>query len=148
MHKLSRLIGLSWWQWRVLANTPWALLRTWSSLRLRGYGKTLAAMRPARPSELSADQQLGLARETAYAVAVAIKYGPWRPLCLLRSLVLGRFLGRKGIPFEVRIGVPGGKSVISANGNLDFTAHAWVEHAGVVLNDKQDIANEFAPFDA
>ena len=144
----SRLASLSAWQWRVLLGAPWALSRTWISLRTRGYVKTLAALRPAQPSRLPAGRQLALARETAYALAVAVKYGPWRPRCLLRSLALGWFLGRKGIPFEVRIGVPGAKNVTSPAGKLDFTAHAWVEHAGIVLNDQQDIAGEFAPFDA
>jgi hypothetical protein len=131
-----------------MLGTPWALSRTWISLRTRGFGRTRAALRPVRPSGLSADQQLALARDTAYAVAVAVKYGPWQPLCLVRSLALAGFLRRKGISFEVRIGVPRGKSVISSEGKLDFTAHAWVEHAGVVLNDKENVANEFAPFDA
>ena len=107
-----------------------------------------AAARPARPSHLPAEEQLSVARDTAYALAVAVKYGPWRPLCLLRSLTLGWFLGRRGICFELRIGVPGGKPVSSPTGNPDFTAHAWVEYAGTVLNDKPDIASEFAAFDA
>lgn len=143
----SRLASLTPWQWRVLLGTPWALARTWVSLRTRGYGRTLAALQPARANELSADRQLALARETAYAVAVAVKYGPWRPLCLLRSLALAGFLGRQGIPCEVRIGVPRGKAVISPAGKLDFTAHAWVELAGAVLNDKPDVAGRFSPFD-
>jgi len=89
---------------------------------------------------------MSLAKDTAYALAVAVKYGPWRPLCLLRSLTLGWFLGRKGIPFEVKIGVPGGKVGTGQLGKPDFTAHAWVEHNGVVLNDKEDVASEYAAF--
>lgn len=114
-------------------------------LRSSGYGRTLAAAQAAEPSSLSADEQLALARETDYALAVAVKYGPWRPRCLLRSLALGWFLGRRGIPFGLRIGVPGGKAVISPAGRLDLAAHAWVEVAGVVVNDSAEVAREFRP---
>ena len=122
------------------------MLLTRMRLQTIGYRGTLAAAQTRRAGGLSANEQLRLARDTAYAVAVAVKYGPWRPLCLLRSLALGWFLGRRGIPFEVRIGVPGGKSLRMPEGALDFTAHAWVEHAGVILNDKEDVAREFHPF--
>ena len=136
--KWQQLKGLGAWQWKVLLLTPFILLLTWVRLRSSGYGQTLRKAQPTSASQLSAEDQLALAKETAYAVAVAIKYGPWRPLCLLRSLTLGWFLGRKGIPYKVQIGVPGGK--------FDFSAHAWVEFEGVVLNDKDDVADEFVPF--
>jgi len=131
----------------VLLSAPFVLLLTRNRLRSSGYRKTLAAAQPTAKSDLDTDAQLALARDTAYAFAVAVKYGPWRPLCLLRSLALGWYLGRRGIPFELRIGVPGGKSVISPTGSLDFTAHAWVECHGVVLNDKEDVAREYSAFD-
>jgi hypothetical protein len=114
---------------------------TWYRLRRAGYRATLKRAQGRPASTLSASEQLELARDTAYAVAVAVKYGPWKPLCLLRSMTLAWFLGRHGIPFEVRIGLPG-----DAGGALDFTAHAWVEHAGVVLNDKEGVASEYRPF--
>jgi hypothetical protein len=57
-------------------------------------------------------------------------------------------LGRKGIPFELKIGVPAGQSDTGAGGTLDFNAHAWVEFEGVVLNDRADIADEFSAFGA
>ena len=144
--KWSRLTALSAWQWRVLLTAPFVLLLTRWRLRSGGYRRTLAAAQARSACALAADGQLRVARDTAYALAAAVKYGPWRPLCLLRSLALGWFLGRRGIPFEVRIGVPGGKPLLSPQGKLDFTAHAWVEHAGVVLNDKEDVASEYRPF--
>jgi hypothetical protein len=140
-HKLRRLRSLSAWQWQVMLATPFILLLTWYRLRRAGYRATLDRAQGKPASTLTAEEQLELARETAYAVAVAVKYGPWRPLCLLRSMTLAWFLGRRGIPFEVRIGLPG-----DAGGTLDFTAHAWVEHAGVVLNDKEGVGREYRPF--
>jgi len=145
--KMRRLRQLSGWQWRVLLSAPFVLLLTWLRLCTGGYGKTLAAVRPSNACHAPADEQLNLARDTAYALAVATRYGPWRPRCLLRSLALGWFLGRKGIAFEVRIGVPGGKPLISARGKPEFAAHAWVECNGIVLNEREDIALEFLPFD-
>ena len=84
-----------------------------------------------------------MAQDTAYALAVAIKFGPWWPKCLLRSLALGWFLARRGIPFELRIGVPGSGVADRA---VDFTAHAWVEVEDVVLNDSQDVAEKYQAF--
>jgi hypothetical protein len=141
--KLQRLSG---WQWRVMLATPFVLLITRMRLRREGYVETLERTRPAGAREESPKRQLALARETAYAQAVAVKYGPWKPLCLLRSLTLAWFLGRKGIPFDVRIGLPEGRSFINAEGELDFSAHAWVECQGRVLNDKENIAEEFNAF--
>jgi hypothetical protein len=43
--------------------------------------------------------------------------------------------------------VPLGNSVIRDSTKLDFSAHAWVEFDGVVLNDKQDIASQFSAFE-
>jgi hypothetical protein len=145
---LRQLGQLSAWQWRVLLQAPWVLLLTWRRLRSEGYRKTLEAVQPRRASTQGAEAQLALARDTARALAVAVRYGPWRPQCLLRSLSLGWFLGRRGIAFEVKIGVPGGGTAPRSPIDPDFSAHAWVEHAGVVLNDRPDIAAEFRAFDA
>jgi len=141
------MTALSAWQWRVLVTTPLVLLQTWQRLRSGGYVRALAAVQPVRRSSLTPAAQLVLARDTAYALAVAVKYGPWRPRCLLRSLALGWFLARQGIAFKLHIGVPGKRPVLAPPGPLDFSAHAWVECLGVVLNDRADIAAEYRPFD-
>ena len=82
----------------------------------------------------------------AFALSVAIKVGPWWPKCLLRSLTLGWLLSRRGIPFVIRIGVPVDTVAAKTKHSGDFQAHAWVEHAGIVLNDRQDIASDFSTF--
>jgi hypothetical protein len=48
--------------------------------------------------------------------------------CLHRSLVLHAWLRREGLPSSLRIGVQ------KANGEL--RAHAWIELAGQVINDR------------
>jgi len=127
----------------VLLTAPFVLARTRWQLQRHGYRATLASAQRTEPDAQPSEEQLVLARETAYALAVAVKFGPWRPLCLLRSMTLGSFLGRRGIPFEVRIGLPDG-GITPVNGNRtrwpDFTAHAWVECGGEVLNDRADVA--------
>jgi Transglutaminase-like superfamily len=46
---------------------------------------------------------------------------PWDSRCLMRSLVLLRMLGRRGVVSQLVIGVRPGEQ---------FEAHAWVEHDG------------------
>ena len=142
--KVTKLLDLKGSQWAVILQAPFVLLMSWARLSVGGFQKTLERIHTQSEPVMSPEQQLLRAKETAWALAVAVKFGPWRPRCLLRSLALGWFLGRRGIPFKIRIGVPAGKAAV---GPGDFSAHAWVEHAGVVLNDKEDIAEQYPPFD-
>jgi hypothetical protein len=57
--------------------------------------------------------------------------------CLSRSLALWWLLRRRGISADLRLGVA------LASGVLE--AHAWVEHNGRVLNDRQDVSERFRP---
>jgi hypothetical protein len=58
--------------------------------------------------------------------------------CLTRSLYLWLLLRRRGIDCQLRIGVR------LTGGVLD--GHAWVEYAGVSVNDRADVSADFAPF--
>ena len=142
----AKLRRLDAWHWRVMLSTPFILLLTWCRLQTGGYRKTLAAAQPSGPALAATGERLQRARETSYAVAVAVKYGPWRPRCLLRSLALGWFLGRRGIPFDLRIGVPARGRGTPATVSPDFSAHAWVEVEGVVVNDRDDVGDRHVPF--
>jgi hypothetical protein len=73
------------------------------------------------------------------AVNIAAARGPWPAKCLTRSLVLHWLLQRRGILSVLRIGV--------ANADA-FRAHAWVECAGVPVNDRADVATFFTPFES
>jgi len=59
--------------------------------------------------------------------------------CLTRSLYLWWLLRRRGIDSQLRIGVR------LVDGVLD--GHAWVEYAGLPINDRPDVSADFAPFD-
>jgi len=79
------------------------------------------------------------AREAARLVnAIACRI-PGRPNCLTRSVTLWWILRRRAVDSTLRIGVR------TAGGQ--FEAHAWVELAGLVLNDAADVAQRFAPFE-
>ena len=58
--------------------------------------------------------------------------------CLTRSLYLWWLLQRKGVPSQLRIGV-------RLTGDV-LEAHAWVEHAGIPINDRHDVSATFAAF--
>jgi hypothetical protein len=136
-------------QWTVLLASLLMLPLTSFRLRSRGYRQTLQWVSPpvASTSGLAPADEAVVAKDTAFAVGVAAKYGIWRPRCLSRSLALGWFLRRRGIPFDIRIGVPD-KAGVRGGGAPDFSAHAWVEHRGVVLNDRENIEEEFRTFKA
>lgn len=58
---------------------------------------------------------------------------PKRALCLQRSVVAVALLRRLGVPARFVYGVQ----------QLPFKAHAWVEVAGVVVNDRPDVQREY-----
>lgn len=74
----------------------------------------------------------------ATLVNIAAVYVPFPATCLTRSLLLGWMLRRRGVASALRIGVR------LTQGALD--AHAWVECAGIPINDRLDVGDEFAPF--
>jgi len=86
-------------------------------------------------SPLGVDRALALGR----LVNAAAYRLPGRPACLARSVTLWWLLRRHGIESTLRIGVR------TEGGRLE--AHAWVELAGVVLNDSQDVGQRFAAFE-
>jgi hypothetical protein len=89
--------------------------------------------------EVCRDTAMQQAAATTHLVQVAASRTPFKITCLVRSTALWFLLRRQGIGSEIRIGVnqQGGK----------FKAHAWVESNGIVLNDRNDIHNQFAAFE-
>lgn len=80
-------------------------------------------------------EKLALAQRIARAVNIAARFGFYRANCLKRSLVLCRQLRRYGLQHELVLG--------ATLDNGDFSAHAWVEHAGQAINDEPDVGNRF-----
>jgi hypothetical protein len=77
-------------------------------------------------------------KQVGMQVNRAARYGLFADTCLTRSLLLGWLLRRKGIDTQLRIGVR------LIDGTLD--AHAWVEYAGIPINDRIDIGSVYSPF--
>jgi hypothetical protein len=126
--------------WRALVLLPLTTL----ALRVLGFRRwyaALARLAPLRPSHavkpsLSFAEQAQL---TTRMVNAASREGLCRANCLGQSLSLWWLLRRQGISSDLRIGV-----CKSGDG---VAAHAWVEFAGAVLNDAQDVHQHYAPFD-
>lgn len=70
----------------------------------------------------------------------AARQGLYQDTCLTRSVWLCWWLQGKGMDPRLRIGVR------LAVGELE--AHAWVEVNGTPVNDRADIAQDYAPFSA
>lgn len=126
----------------LLAYSAVALLLVGVSLRLSGFRRTFDRVErlAVNPHQNPTDDPPGEIDKAAEAVTRAAYHLPvYRPTCLPQSLVLWHLLRRQGLPAELRIGVrkEGG----------DFTAHAWVEYAGQVVNDAPDVAQRYAPVD-
>ena len=69
---------------------------------------------------------------------IASRHGPYSATCLRQSLSLWWLLRRRGLPAELRIGV--------AKGDAQLQAHAWVELAGRVINDRAAVADDYAAY--
>lgn len=111
----------------------WLALWTWGLPRLQAW--LLRQPLPARAAPMPLDEVAGL----GHAVNIAARWTPFPATCLTRSLLLVWLLRRQGVDSELRIGVQLREAV--------FRAHAWVERGGVPVNDRADVAADFAPFD-
>ena len=93
--------------------------------------------RPSAPVRRSVTE----ARHLAVLVEAVARRGPIRYNCLQRSVVLWRVMRGRGLEAQLRFGVrkeaPG-----------DHRFHAWVEHAGEVLNDAPHVRERFTMFGA
>lgn len=115
-------------------------------LRTAGYRRwaSLLSRLPADPIRTSRDDVSAEARSEfvpghlARLNAAAARNLPFRPTCLERSLGLWWLLRRRGLNAEIRIG--------ARKTGEQFEAHAWVEHAGVVLNDSGGEHRAFSVF--
>jgi Transglutaminase-like superfamily len=76
---------------------------------------------------------------TVRMVRIAVGYNSLWTNCLKQSLVLWILLQSQGIISVLRIGV--------RTESDKFSAHAWVEYEGIVLNDTDDVHQRFQAFD-
>jgi hypothetical protein len=134
----ARLRSLDAAQWRVLLVSIVLVPLIELSLRLRGFGWTARqlASRSDAPARLP---DVAEGRATAEAVAIVAGRRLVGARCLGRSLVLWFLLRRQGIDADLLIGTAGAEG-----GRLP--AHAWVQVAGVPVNDVADVGERFGSF--
>jgi hypothetical protein len=135
MPRFDRFRDLAPSERRMFLAALWLLPACSAALRVLGLARVqrMLASIPAAPGDAPE------ARRISYCVDAAARQLPIRSSCLTRSLVLQGLLARRGVASAVRVGVR------LANGQLD--AHAWVEYAGVPLNDAADVGERYAAFD-
>lgn len=110
------------------------------SLRRRGFRATRKTLLRLSGLGSRAPGDPQCAAVTARMVRVAARHCLCRPSCLEESLTLWWLLARQGIDSEIRIGV--------RKDSLSFAAHAWVESAGVALNEPDGRHRHYAAFDS
>ena len=122
---------------KLLVAAAITLLGTW--IRLRWYGLASAQRWVAvPPSGAHHRPRLEDVLHVASLVGVASRHSPFPSSCLTRSLALVRLLKKAGIESQLRIGVRMTGTALDA--------HAWVEYAGMPVNDTADVAQRFAAF--
>jgi len=132
--------------WRRLAGLPWAdrrlLARAAGMLAHAKLTLPSVDFRTAREAATvdADDSAATLARAQAIArlVGIASSRVPFRVACLHRSIVLWRLLRKEGIPCELKLG--------ARRDAGPFEAHAWVECAGVALNEDAPSLSRYSPF--
>ena len=135
--KLAKFAALPWPERRTLLTAMVLLPLFWLGLQCFGLGRMQAWLQrptPATDASLSMNEIARLAALVNSAAGLA----PIPATCLTRSLLLGWMLQRRGVTSQLRIGVR------MNQGKLD--AHAWVEYAGVPINDQPDVGQQFAAF--
>jgi hypothetical protein len=121
---------------RVLIEASSCLPFFWLGVHLLGLARLQSLLRrPVAAACLPASE----IQAVSDLVNLAARRSPLPATCLTRSLLLAWLLRRRGVRAELRIGVR------IANNGLE--AHAWVEFEGRPINDKADIAKDFAPFE-
>ena len=137
--RLTGLRSLSLAHWRVVLASLVLVPAAQLSLRLVGFKRTARAL-AARSDRSPVPPEPARARHVADAVALVAGRSVIGARCLGRSLVLWFILRRRGIDAEFVIGADAPR-----RGELD--AHAWVEVAGVPVNDASDVRERFGSFD-
>lgn len=110
----------------------WAQLLVWT----RPQGELVSAAPPAAPATPPSEQERESARRLAVAIGRAAGHGVFRPACLVRSVALNRMLISHGIHGSlIKVGVQWRDD--------RFAAHAWVEHGGRVIGDRESHVRHF-----
>ncbi len=132
---VRKLLALRRAEWRPLA-AAWAVL--WLidlELRFMSFRRVLEGADRLSDATAAVPPDVPRARAYARLVDVAARHHVVRARCLHRSLALHRTLRAEGMASVLRVGVH--------KNNEDLVAHAWVELAGQVVNDRPEAVASF-----
>jgi hypothetical protein len=134
MRSLRKLQELSWSDRGMLLQAAVLLAgaRVW--LRFIDFRVDPTAAEASPPPAAELERATAIAR----IVGIAATHSPVTVACLPRALVLWRLLRRTGIHCEIRLSARAGSG--------GFAAHAWVQCAGVALNEDAANLAQYAPF--
>jgi hypothetical protein len=140
--KYQIILNLSRHERSLLFQALWLLPIVAILVNLKGlrFSQEMLLRLPTRSSSVAdAVAEIDRVWTTERMVRVAVRYNHLWTNCLKQSLVLWILLRSQGIVSELRIGVQ--------RESNKFSAHAWVEYQGVVLNDTDDVRQRFQAFD-
>jgi hypothetical protein len=134
----------TFWQWkaddrRAVLSAFCVMVASRVGLRVAGYGRWISFLSrwPRARAGLALVHET-LPKRLALLARAAARNLPFQPTCLERSVGLWWLLRRRGLGAEIRIGA-------RKTGDR-FEAHAWVECAGLVLNDAGEEHRRFSVF--
>jgi len=137
--KLSTLRSLSWAERRLLAKSAVLVAGVRLILAFVPFRRLYPIMERAtsgpRDSPWDREAAAEIAHTVARMVEMASRNSVGQPTCLHRSIAVWWLLRRRGLESELRFGV--------RKRGEGFEAHAWVEHAGGVVNDQPMTADEY-----
>ena len=136
--KISKFRALPWPERHLLLTSMLLLPFFWFGLRVAGLSRFQAWLNRS-PIISAAPMSYEELTAIGALVNIAGNHAPGPSTCLTRSLLLAWLLRRRGVGGELRIGVR------KLQGKLE--AHAWIEFQGRPINDAQDVAARFVPFD-
>ena len=142
MSPWRKFLKLGWRDRGRLLAAVCGLLAIGVLLSLGGFERALVRLRRSSGGRLRrppTPTDLEDLKHRAWLIAAAARFGPYRATCLRRSMLLWWNARRRGFDPHLRIGV------LREVG--DLRAHAWVELAGEVLNDRSEVVARYAPFD-
>lgn len=118
---------------RILGQAYWELLRFEYFVLRKNFGGIHERVRTA-PLQGPAPEVTATEVQICHAIDVAAALYFKNVMCLQRSAATARLLKKYGVRAEMVIGVQ----------QLPFLAHAWVEVAGRVVNDKPYITEIYS----
>ncbi len=124
MHRLRKLLALSWTDRALLLEAALALTATRAALAVIPFRQLVSWLGLEEGTAGSVDLQV--AQKVGWALAVAGNHLPLGSSCLCRAVAGKLMLDRRHVPCAVVLGVRGP--------GRDFAAHAWLRAGDLIVS--------------